>query len=361
MTPHEGPGTSVPDDGPGPSPRTRSHHRGLGPGPGCAGPAPAARGPRRPLVEIGRIPHRDRSSSVPRSVQFRAEIGSLPARDRGPPAGRAAGRWNCHDPGQRDPALLRAVGLHGEDVVGAGVSPARSPAEHEGARETDPRDRMSVRMTLETRGAARVGEILAITRFSARVSGIRAVNVILADIDAARTRTKTEARRVTAGSLRTSASGTAAPGASGTSMSVSTPLDAYAEAARRRRRRRPSSAGRTCAPDRSRCGTRPISVRNSTDLDEGRTGPQATRRTPAAPRDRSHRRGLASGEGVRYIALSSHRLGSSPLTRGTWRIRLVAYGARLESVLGASPRGFESPILRCEAPESLRFWGFSLL
>ncbi len=31
---------------------------------------------------------------------------------------------------------------------------------------------------------------------------------------------------------------------------------------------------------------------------------------------------------------------------GSWRIRLVAYGARLESVLGASPRGFESPILR---------------
>ena len=29
-----------------------------------------------------------------------------------------------------------------------------------------------------------------------------------------------------------------------------------------------------------------------------------------------------------------------------WRIRLVAYGARLESVLGASPQGFESPILR---------------
>jgi hypothetical protein len=28
------------------------------------------------------------------------------------------------------------------------------------------------------------------------------------------------------------------------------------------------------------------------------------------------------------------------------RIRLVAYGARLESVLGANPRGFESPILR---------------
>ena len=34
------------------------------------------------------------------------------------------------------------------------------------------------------------------------------------------------------------------------------------------------------------------------------------------------------------------------------RIRLVAYGARLESVLGASPHGFESHILRSEkAPE----------
>ena len=35
------------------------------------------------------------------------------------------------------------------------------------------------------------------------------------------------------------------------------------------------------------------------------------------------------------ISLSSQR-----------RIRLVAYGARLESVLGESPQGFESPILR---------------
>jgi hypothetical protein len=34
------------------------------------------------------------------------------------------------------------------------------------------------------------------------------------------------------------------------------------------------------------------------------------------------------------------------LCSSCWRIRLVAYGARLESVLGASPRGFESPILR---------------
>src|SRR5699024_8973115 len=42
-----------------------------------------------------------------------------------------------------------------------------------------------------------------------------------------------------------------------------------------------------------------------------------------------------------------------------WRIRLVAYGARLESVLGASPRGFESLILRHQ-PRSLArnssFW-----
>ena len=34
------------------------------------------------------------------------------------------------------------------------------------------------------------------------------------------------------------------------------------------------------------------------------------------------------------------------LPQGFRRIRLVAYGARLESALGASPRGFESPILR---------------
>jgi hypothetical protein len=38
----------------------------------------------------------------------------------------------------------------------------------------------------------------------------------------------------------------------------------------------------------------------------------------------------------------------------------VAYGARLESVLGESPRGFESPILRCEPRYSLRYRGFSL-
>jgi hypothetical protein len=38
--------------------------------------------------------------------------------------------------------------------------------------------------------------------------------------------------------------------------------------------------------------------------------------------------------------------GPAMLGLASRRIRLVAYGARLESVLGASPRGFESPILR---------------
>src|ERR671927_261612 len=41
--------------------------------------------------------------------------------------------------------------------------------------------------------------------------------------------------------------------------------------------------------------------------------------------------------------------------RRSWRIRLVAYGARLESGLGATPREFESPILRrCGLPAGSR-------
>src|SRR3954463_7526614 len=47
--------------------------------------------------------------------------------------------------------------------------------------------------------------------------------------------------------------------------------------------------------------------------------------------------------------LRTGRMLSGVVPKGTAharRIRLVAYGARLESVLGASPRGFESPILR---------------
>ena len=36
----------------------------------------------------------------------------------------------------------------------------------------------------------------------------------------------------------------------------------------------------------------------------------------------------------------------SPFWVFYWRIRLAAYGARLERVLGSRPRGFKSPILR---------------
>lgn len=39
----------------------------------------------------------------------------------------------------------------------------------------------------------------------------------------------------------------------------------------------------------------------------------------------------------------------------------MAYGARLESVLGASPRGFESPILRHSTPEAAQAPGFCRL
>ncbi len=50
---------------------------------------------------------------------------------------------------------------------------------------------------------------------------------------------------------------------------------------------------------------------------------------------------------------------SGPACAGHRRIRLVAYGARLESVLGESPRGFESPILRHVRPcRSACFRGF---
>src|SRR5690625_3085205 len=43
-----------------------------------------------------------------------------------------------------------------------------------------------------------------------------------------------------------------------------------------------------------------------------------------------------------------------------WRIRLAAYGARLERVLGSRPRGFKSPILRRGEAPTCRFvcrWG----
>ena len=53
-------------------------------GSGALGPAKA--GPA--VAEIGRVPRRDRSGSVPRSVQFRTEIGSTAARP-----GAGAARW----------------------------------------------------------------------------------------------------------------------------------------------------------------------------------------------------------------------------------------------------------------------------
>ena len=56
--------------------------------------------------------------------------------------------------------------------------------------------------------------------------------------------------------------------------------------------------------------------------------------------EKRERIGISS---IRVAADVSAKLGGRASAR---RIRLVAYGARLESVLGASPRGFESPILR---------------
>src|SRR3954467_2841254 len=69
---------------------------------------------------------------------------------------------------------------------------------------------------------------------------------------------------------------------------------------------------------------------------------------PAAPRvapSRPTPPGRKRSKGNRALA------GARGVLR---RIRLVAYGARLESVLGESPRGFESPILRTrsEPPRS---------
>ena len=55
--------------------------------------------------------------------------------------------------------------------------------------------------------------------------------------------------------------------------------------------------------------------------------------------------------------LSRHVVAVTVTSRN-WRIRLVAYGARLESVLGASPRGFESPILRAFPVIPLELRGF---
>ena len=91
------------------------------------------------------------------------------------------------------------------------------------------------------------------------------------------------------------------------------------------------------------------------------TGTDATK---PASRDRSHRPGLAPEMGG---PIYSFLVARGVAAWSAWRIRLVAYGARLESVLGASPRGFESPILRhhpgiraipgfCASPLPIRHW-----
>src|SRR5215217_2484625 len=82
--------------------------------------------------------------------------------------------------------------------------------------------------------------------------------------------------------------------------------------------------------------------------------------TPHAGPSPAAGRPTACGAGCRTRARPSpravprtknrHRDAGRPTPPGTiavhWRIRLVAYGARLESGLGATPREFESPILR---------------
>ena len=84
------------------------------------------------------------------------------------------------------------------------------------------------------------------------------------------------------------------------------------------------------------------------------THPSPGRRRARNPLHRAPRRApdhrLPGGDsagappsGILVALLSVHIRASPTVAR---RIRLVAYGARLESVLGESPRGFESPILR---------------
>ena len=101
--------------------RRRSPPRKRPPGPhGCppAGGHPSSTGPA-PLpssAEIGSVPHRDRSGSAPRSVQFRLEIGPPPLPDHphdvGPPRRiTGAARQHSRDPsrpGETGPADLLA-------------------------------------------------------------------------------------------------------------------------------------------------------------------------------------------------------------------------------------------------------------
>ena len=51
-------------------------------------------------------------------------------------------------------------------------------------------------------------------------------------------------------------------------------------------------------------------------------------------------------EGCRVVPVRFREAIDSVAKQQAWRIRLAAYGARLERVLGSRPRGFKSPILR---------------
>ena len=91
MTPHEGPGTSVPDDGPGPAPRAWSHRRSrLGPGPGRRGPGSRGPGPAPP-------PQRDRFTSGSRSGIAGGEGGRPLELSRSGTNGirRSFAPWDC--------------------------------------------------------------------------------------------------------------------------------------------------------------------------------------------------------------------------------------------------------------------------
>lgn len=75
-------------------------------------------------------------------------------------------------------------------------------------------------------------------------------------------------------------------------------------------------------------------------------------------------RGRRGGGGAQPAGNTLDLFALVEFARQTRRIRLAAYGARLERVLGSRPRGFKSPILRrSEAPlareHTLRVRGFS--
>ena len=97
----------------------------------------------------------------------------LPAAARGRVSGPGSRRWRV-----RVPAAARGRGIRRSpcwpwETRAGGCEGARDP------------ERVSIRMTLGRQDAMRLGEILAIARFFARVTEARAVNVILVDICAA--------------------------------------------------------------------------------------------------------------------------------------------------------------------------------